>query len=140
MLGFRVWDIEKKEFCKNNFGSDWCQWCIRDDGMFCYRGDDFLEEYQEERYYPTQSTGLKDATEKAIFVGDIVHNKNKVIDKHGNCELFIVNKPFLLHHKLDLSEDDISIKIESINIIGNIFESEGFLRGLNDYVFKEFTR
>jgi len=106
MLGFRVWDSENKEFCKNNYGSDWRQWCVRDDGRLCDRGDDFLEEYEEKRYIPMQSTGLFDIQghtywhpnfkqeKKRLSENEyqkLVHaqfvSSKKIIDKTGNTSI-----------------------------------------------------
>jgi len=134
MLGFRVWDSENKEFCKNNYGSDWRQWCVRDDGRLCDRGDDFLEEYEEKRYIPMQSTGIKDFQGTLIYEGDIVWIRYLLLGTDGK-PLFNRTETTYLH--VENVVDFLQIigrlsPIDKISCDGNVYDHPKLLERISN--------
>lgn len=145
-LKFKVWDKKNKKFNSENFYID----C--DGDLFFDSWDDGLVEAGR-NYKVVQCTGLKDKNDKLIFEGDIIEVqyveaqiplfKNKYCRQPENerFEVFC-HKDWLKFyakndhyrktceiHSLDLEKIRTNACNKVYEVIGNIYENRGLLRG-----------
>ena len=126
MLGFRVWDVENKEFCTSR------EFVISMEGdLLEHDGTCMLTAWRSNKsFIPMQSTGLKDKNGKEIFCRDIIKAEKKINHLLSKPELFCVDDPFEIHAYWELSLVDYCLGIESMEIIGNSFQNPELLEKL----------
>lgn len=126
MLGFRVWDVQNKEFCGHR------EFVVSMEGdLLEHDGTNILTAwYSNKSFIPMQSTGLKDKNGKEIFCRDIIKAERKFSDSLSKPELFCVDDPFEIHASWELSVVDYSLGIESMEIIGNSFQNPELMEKL----------
>lgn len=110
MLGFRVWEFNKRMVYKHPYAIDHDGKIIADDGFY-------VEEFQA---IPMQSTGMQDSLGDIIYEGDIV--KYIYFDKPGQA-LQIVReaKEFWALYP------SVAENMAAFKIIGNIYENPELL-------------
>jgi len=138
MLGFRVWDAERK-LMVSKYSKD-C-FMINMFGVM-YDGEPGDEDnpdepltVSDERFIPMQSTGLLDCTGKEIFKGDIL--LDPITSKYiqvKNILGFIMDygtRGFDLIDAEGVYQERFIISCESAYIIGNKYENPELLEKLN---------
>lgn len=130
ILKFRVWDVKLNQFLPK---TDIHGLCLEK-----FFGLDFNGELrclhsvrERDKFVIQQFTGIYDKNKKPIYEGDIVKFQYEVHEhefEEETGEVFFEDGIFLFSRKLEFCTADCNFKEQTLEIVGNIFETPNLLR------------